>query len=83
MINIHDVLLAQMFAQRIVGLRLGEVVYDGAPDGLTADVLTEIYGEEDWSQTIQKDDESDENTAELSKDLPVTDAAKPAAGLTT
>ena len=69
MINIHDVLLAQMFAQRIVGLRLGEVVYDGAPDGLTADVLT--------------DDESDENTAELSKDLPVTDAAKPAAGLTT
>ncbi|MBT5498602.1 MAG: phosphonate ABC transporter ATP-binding protein [Alphaproteobacteria bacterium] len=82
-INIHDVLLAQMFAQRIVGLRLGEVVYDGAPDGLTADVLTEIYGEEDWSQTIQKDDESDENTAELSKDLPVTDAAKPAAGLTT
>ena len=83
MINIHDVLLAQMFAQRIVGLRLGEVVYDGEPDGLTADVLTEIYGEEDWSQTIQKDDESDENTAELSKDLPVTDAAKPAAGLTT
>ena len=82
-INIHDVLLAQMFAQRIVGLRLGEVVYDGAPDGLTADVLTEIYGEEDWSQTIQKDDESDENTAELSKDLPVTNAAQPAAGLTT
>lgn len=82
-INIHDVLLAQMFAQRIVGLRLSEVVYDGPPDGLTADVLTEIYGEEDWSQTIQKDDESDENTAELSKDLPVTDAAQPAAGLTT
>jgi len=82
-INIHDVLLAQMFAQRIVGLRLGEVVYDGAPDGLTADVLTEIYGEEDWSQTIQKDDESDENTAELSTDLPVADTAQPAVGLTT
>ena len=27
-INIHDVLLAQMFAQRIVGLANGEVVYD-------------------------------------------------------
>jgi phosphonate transport system ATP-binding protein len=34
-INIHDVMLAQMFAERIVGLRLGEIVYDGAPDGLT------------------------------------------------
>lgn len=59
-INIHDVLLAQMFAQRIVGLRLGEIVYDGAPDGLTPDILTQIYGEEDWSQTIQKD-ESEED----------------------
>lgn len=58
-INIHDVLLAQMFAQRVVGLKLGEVVYDGPPDGLSPDVLTEIYGEEDWSQTIQQDDEDD------------------------
>jgi len=56
-INIHDVLLAQMFAQRIVGLKLGEVVYDGPPNGLTPDVLTEIYGEEDWSATIQADEE--------------------------
>jgi len=48
-INIHDVPLAQMFAQRIVGLRLGEVVYDGPPDGLTAAILTSIYGDEDWS----------------------------------
>ena len=56
-INIHDVLLAQMFAQRIVGLQLGEIVYDGAPDGLTDAVLTQIYGEEDWSATIQREDE--------------------------
>ena len=35
-INIHDVMLAQMFAERIVGLQLGEIVYDGPPDGLTA-----------------------------------------------
>ncbi len=56
-INIHDVLLAQMFARRIVGLQLGEIVYDGPPDGMTADVLTQIYGEEDWEATIQKVDE--------------------------
>ena len=60
-INIHDVLLAQMFSQRIVGLALGEIVYDGDPEGLTPDVLTKIYGEEDWSATIEKVDEADED----------------------
>ena len=55
-INIHDVLLAQMFAKRIVGLQLGRIVYDGTPDGLSADVLTQIYGEEDWEATIRKTD---------------------------
>lgn len=60
-INIHDVLLAQMFSQRIVGLKLGEIVYDGNPEGLTPDVLTEIYGEEDWEATIEKVDEEDED----------------------
>ena len=60
-INIHDVALARMFSERVVGLKLGEIVYDGAPDGLTPDVLTEIYGEEDWEATIEKveDDEAD------------------------
>jgi phosphonate transport system ATP-binding protein len=58
-INIHDVMLAQMFAERIVGLRLGEIVYDGPPAGLTAETLTRIYGEEDWSATIRKADEVD------------------------
>jgi phosphonate ABC transporter ATP-binding protein/phosphonate ABC transporter permease subunit PhnE len=31
-INIHDVLLAQMFARRVVGLQLGKIVYDGPPE---------------------------------------------------
>ena len=62
-INIHDVLLAQMFSKRIVGLDEGTIVYDGPPDGLTADVLTQIYGEEDWSETIRavKDDQDDKD----------------------
>lgn len=54
-INIHDVALAQLFVQRIIGLRQGQVVYDGSPDGLTAEVLTDIYGAEDWSATIRKE----------------------------
>jgi phosphonate transport system ATP-binding protein len=63
-INIHDVMLAQMFAERIVGLRLGEIVYDGPPTGLNPEVLTKIYGEEDWSATIRKVDEDAPDAAE-------------------
>jgi len=48
-INIHDVMLAQMFVDRIVGLRAGEVVFDGPPSALDDGVLTTIYGEEDWT----------------------------------
>jgi phosphonate transport system ATP-binding protein len=66
-INIHDVMLAQMFAERIVGLRLGAIVYDGPPDALTPAVLTSIYGEEDWSATIRKANEEmpDEEAADV------------------
>jgi phosphonate transport system ATP-binding protein len=60
-INIHDVFLAQMFSQRIVGLELGTVVYDGEPDGLSPEVLTRIYGEEDWSATIGSVDDDDDD----------------------
>ena len=64
-INIHDVLLAQMFAKRIVGLQLGEVVYDGPPSDLTAEVLTTIYGEEDWEATIEATKDLDEDEADV------------------
>lgn len=56
-VNIHDVGLAKMFLQRIVGLRQGRIVYDGPPEGLSADMLTLIYGEEDWSESDGQDDE--------------------------
>ncbi|MDE0851987.1 phosphonate ABC transporter ATP-binding protein [Yoonia sp.] len=59
-INIHDVALAQMFVARVIGLRVGEIVFDGPPDGLTPDKLTEIYGAEDWEATIDKVDEKDD-----------------------
>jgi phosphonate transport system ATP-binding protein len=54
LVNLHDVGLAQSFSDRIIGLRGGEVVFDGPPEQVTAQVLTEIYGEEDWSTTIRK-----------------------------
>ncbi len=48
-INIHDVVLAQQFSDRIIGLQSGSMVFDGPPSGLTEAVLTKIYGEEDWT----------------------------------
>ena len=64
-INIHDVALAQMFVQRVIGLRFGAVEFDGPPDALTPEVLTTIYGEEDWEATIEKvSDEDDIEAAE-------------------
>ena len=57
LINIHDVALAQGFADRVVGLKAGAVAFDGAPATLTPAVLTEIYGDEDWSQTIRPVDD--------------------------
>lgn len=58
-INIHDVQLAQLFADRIVGLRAGEIVFDGIPEQLTTDMLTTIYGEEDWNTQPESDSTSE------------------------
>jgi phosphonate transport system ATP-binding protein len=62
-INIHDVALAQLFVQRIIGLREGVVVFDGRPEQLSPDVLTDIYGAEDWGATIRKTDEDTDDDA--------------------
>jgi phosphonate transport system ATP-binding protein len=67
-INIHDVVLAQMFVQRIVGLRQGVIVYDGPPDGLTSATLTDIYGEEDWTATRRRVDRRRPVPAHLAAD---------------
>jgi len=58
-VNIHDVALARQFARRIVGLRAGKIVFDGPAEALGPEQLTVIYGEEDWSQTIQLADEEE------------------------
>jgi phosphonate transport system ATP-binding protein len=45
-INIHDVALARMFVDRIVGIRQGMIVFDGPSEMLSNEVLSEIYGAE-------------------------------------
>lgn len=53
-INIHDVALARLFVPRVIGLRAGQIVFDGPPEDLTPAALTAIYGEEDWQQTTRE-----------------------------
>jgi phosphonate transport system ATP-binding protein len=49
-INMHDVELAKRFADRIVGMSDGRVVFDGPPGKLTDATLKIIYGGENWLQ---------------------------------
>ncbi|MBL8703856.1 MAG: phosphonate ABC transporter ATP-binding protein [Rhodospirillales bacterium] len=62
LVNIHDVGLAQRFADRVVGLSGGVVVFDGPAASLTPEVLTRIYGDEDWGATIRPDSEDDQES---------------------
>ena len=43
-VNLHFIDMARDYADRIVGMRDGEVVFDGTPDEATNKVFEEIYG---------------------------------------
>jgi phosphonate transport system ATP-binding protein len=47
-VNIHNVELARRFAQRVIGMTGGKVVFDGPPDALRDEHLKQIYGGEAW-----------------------------------
>lgn len=71
-INIHDVVLAQQFTDRIIGLQGGRVVFDGTPAQLTEAVLTRIYGAEDWTamrKGAAEDAEADAEDREQARKL--------------
>jgi phosphonate transport system ATP-binding protein len=48
LVNIHNVELARRFADRVIGMTGGRVVYDGPPERLDDGVLKSIYGGQDW-----------------------------------
>ena len=48
LINMHDVELARRFADRILGMSAGRIVFDGPPAQLSHAILRQIYGGEDW-----------------------------------
>lgn len=75
-INIHDVALAKQFVPRVVGLRAGEIVYDGGPDGLNEEQLTEIYGAEDWEANPVDEEETEAEPIPPGRVAAVTDAER-------
>lgn len=44
LINIHHVELALEYADRVIGIRKGEIVYDGKSEDVNQEVLNNIYG---------------------------------------
>lgn len=46
LINIHHVDLALEYADRVIGIKAGEIIYDGPTDKVDKNVLKEIYGRE-------------------------------------
>ncbi|MBF0557806.1 MAG: phosphonate ABC transporter ATP-binding protein [Nitrospirae bacterium] len=46
-VSLHQVELAKAYADRIVGLSAGEIVFDGNPQALTADLLDKLYSSKD------------------------------------
>ncbi len=44
LVNLHFIDMAQEYADRIIGMRAGEIVYDGPADKVTEQTFEEIYG---------------------------------------
>ena len=58
LINIHHVDLALKYANRVVGIRAGEIVYDGPASEVTPEVLANIYnGKVDAEGNVQEEEE--------------------------
>lgn len=54
-INIHHVDLALDYAERVIGIREGEIVYDGSAHKVNDKVLAEIYGDNLNSEEMMGD----------------------------
>lgn len=52
-VNLHQVDLAKRFADRVIGLNAGRLVFDGTPEALTRDRLSAIYHREGMEHDLQ------------------------------
>jgi phosphonate transport system ATP-binding protein len=59
LVNLHFLDLAREYGERIIGLRFGELVYDGSASTVTDRDFEEIYGRE-----VSKDDVLNEDAVQ-------------------
>ena len=54
--NIHHVEIALEYADRIIGIRQGEIVFDGESGKVTKDILDDIYGgrTDEWKSSAEE-----------------------------
>jgi phosphonate transport system ATP-binding protein len=81
--SLHQVNVAREFGDRFIGIRDGELVFDGDRDDLDMSVVDEIYyGETPDGHTHLGDDDGDRATAESTSDgnAPSDDAAGASTG---
>lgn len=58
LVNLHFLDLARQYGQRIIGLRFGELVYDGSADTVTDDDFREIYGRDFTADDVLEEDQA-------------------------
>jgi len=68
LINIHNVTQARMYTDRIVGMRHGQMIFDGEPKDFNQDALDAIYGgiespEEDGDDSAKQASQDQEASA--------------------
>ncbi|UOQ48727.1 phosphonate ABC transporter ATP-binding protein [Gracilibacillus caseinilyticus] len=52
-VNLHQVDYAKRYASRIIGIKKGEVVFDGSPSHLTDSIVRDIYEGKESQMTLQ------------------------------
>ena len=60
LINIHHVDLAMKYATRVIGVRAGEIVYDGPTEEVTQEVLDMVYNGKAVPKTTDKKDAAED-----------------------
>ncbi|MDO5122317.1 MAG: phosphonate ABC transporter ATP-binding protein, partial [Erysipelotrichaceae bacterium] len=56
LLNIHHVDLALKYATRVIGIRAGQIVYDGPTADVTQDILDQVYNGKPIPKSTDKEE---------------------------
>ena len=70
LVNLHQVEFAKGYATRIIGLKDGQIVFDGRAADLTDEMIAYIYGDQDEVQLADKSDLNEGEGIPLSDEAP-------------